>query len=126
MIDKTLRAYRFYCWLNVVWYVLIGSFGMGCFIFGGQLSIDIDGVSVERVTLLRNSGLILAIIGLVFGVGSVLLMRQRSTEKTWLFHFLNICLGITTCCLSPFCIWLAIRWNSKEIKDYFARAKFEL
>jgi hypothetical protein len=124
MHESTLKAYRFYVWLNVVWYLCVAGFGIFTIVMSNSLAANpIEGQELPT-DFLRGAGMLLIGISIVFGILAIGVLKQPVNEKTWMVHFVNICMGITTCCLAPFCIWMAIRWNSPEFRESL-RAKQE-
>jgi uncharacterized protein YacL len=123
MHDQILKAYRIYCWINVVWYcgiVFLGSFSLALY----QM-VDLD-LPRESIIQLNISSILTIALGFVFGIVTIRMMRQPITYKNWVWHYVNICLGITTCCLAPYCLWLAMRWNDKEFRNSLGTEGFQL
>ena len=123
-MDKTLRHYRIYCWLNMAWYAFL------CFIgFAGLLlarAADPEVLPVESRGTFQMASLALVVMGVVFGLANYSLMRQPRTQQAYLAHLINICLGISTCILAPYCIWLGLQWQKPEVKAYFDKQDFSL
>lgn len=123
-MDKTLQHYRIYCWLNMAWY------GFLCFIgFTGLFlsrTADSEVLPPESRNVFQVACFSLVGMGVCFGLANLSLIRQPKSPKSHLAHFINICLGISTCVLAPYCIWLALRWQSPEVKAYFDQPEFKL
>ena len=125
MIERALKQYRLYCYINLAWYALliVLCIGMALFLRGG--TPDPDTLPAEQVPAIRNTLIGMAAYGWIFFAATLFMMKPVRTHKWWLGAFINVCLGVSTCCLAPFCIPLAIKWNSKEVKDYFEKHTFE-
>lgn len=120
--QKILRLYDFYVWLNLVWYGLI--FLLGVLAIRVQLPPDDFDELAQRT--LRICGGVFCLIGVIFFGISMKLKSPERTKAGWMIAFINICLGISTCILAPFCIFLAMKWNQVEFRDEFIRETFEL
>lgn len=126
MVDLALKQYRFYCFINLAWYaifILLCIFSLFILKTG---SPNPEILPEEQVSTFRVILLGAAIYGWIFFAVTMFLMKPVRSHKWWLGAYINICLGITTCCLAPLCIPMAIKWNSKEVKDYFSSQPFEL
>ena len=123
-MDKTLKHYRFYSWLNMAWYAFLCLLGFTGLFFAR--TADPVALPPESRDVFQKACFALVVMGVVLGLGNLSLMRMPKTPKSHLAHFINICLGISTCVLAPYCIWLAIRWQSPEVKSYFDQPEFML
>ncbi len=45
----------------------------------------------------------------------------RPTPRTWVFHLVLICVGLTSACCLPVCIPLLVFWIKPETKAFFGR-----
>lgn len=79
---------------------------------------DLD-IPPDQMTLMGRTFVFMAVYSWVMFVAVLYLMKPVRTMKWWTGAFINICLGVTTCCLAPFCIPVAINWNREEVKKYF-------
>lgn len=126
MVERALKQYRIYCFINLAWYALliILCIGMSLFLKSGTPNPDVlpdDQIPSFRATLVG-----MAIYGWIFFALTLFLMKPVRTHKWWLGAFINILLGVSTCCLAPLCIPMALRWNSKEVREYFNHHSFEI
>jgi hypothetical protein len=123
-MDKTLQHYRIYCYLNLAWYAFLCFLGFtGLFL---ARSADPEVLPPESRGVFQLACFGLVVMGVGFGLANLSLMRQPKNPKAHLAHFVNICLGISTCLLAPYCIWLAIRWQKPEVKALFDQQDFKL
>jgi hypothetical protein len=83
-------------------------------------------LSQDQIPGLKGVLIGMAVYGWIFFTLTLVYMKPVRTSKWWLGALINICCGISTCILTPFCIQLALKWNSKEVKDYFSHHSFEL
>lgn len=126
MVEQALKRYRLYCFVNLAWYALLILL---CITFvlllkGGSPNPEI--LPEDQVASMRWTLIFMLVYSWVFFVITLYLMKPVRTAKWWMGALINICLGISTCCLAPLCIPMAIQWNSKEVKDYFQPRSFEL
>ena len=126
MVERALKQYRFYCFINLAWYALLIVLCIGSLMYLKQGSPNPDTIPEDQVSTLRITFIGMGAYAWVFFLVTYFLMKPVRTSKWWLGAFINICLGITTCCLAPICIPMAIQWNSEEVKDYFNKQSFEL
>jgi hypothetical protein len=80
----------------------------------------------DQIPMFRWALIGMAAYGWTFFALTIFLMKPVRNNKWWLGAFINICLGVTTCCLAPYCLPLAINWNSKEVKNYFDPQSFDI
>ena len=123
-MEKTLKHYQIYCWLNCAWYGFLCFWG-----FAGLAlarTADSEALPEDSRGIFQAASFVLVVMGVGFGLANLSLMRQPKTPKAHLAHFINICIGISTCLLAPYCIWLAIRWQSPDVKAYFDQQEFKL
>jgi hypothetical protein len=80
----------------------------------------------DQISNLRLTFFGTAVYGWIFFTVTLFMIKPVRNRRWWLGAFINICVGISTCCLAPFCIPLAIKWNSPDVRDYFNRQSFEL
>jgi hypothetical protein len=85
-----------------------------------------DVIPDDQIPMLCGTLIGMAAYGWIFFVVTLFLMKPVRSHKWWLGAFINICLGVSTCCLAPICIPMAIKWNSQEVKDYFTKPSFEV
>jgi hypothetical protein len=121
-IERNLRFYDFYIWLNLVWYVCILFLGVSAI----RVQLPPEEFPPAVVATMRGGGFILCLIGIVCFILSLKLKNPERTKSGWTIAFMNICFGISTCILAPFCIFLALEWNREEFKREFIQEKFEL
>ena len=126
MVERTLKLYRIYCYINLIWYALLSLGSITMVLFLRMTSIDLSQVPADQMTLLNNSLIFLAIVSWIFFATTLSVMKPVRTRKWWLGGFMNICLGVTTCCLAPFCLPLAFMWNAPEFKAHFNPASFDV
>ena len=123
-MEKTLQHYQIYCWINTAWY------GFLCFLGFAGLALartaDPDVLPSESQGVFQFACFALVVMGVGFGLANLSLMRQPKTPKAHRAHFINICLGISTCLLAPYCVWLAIQWQKPEVKAHFDQQDFSL
>ena len=125
MVERALKQYRIYCFINLAWYALVILLGITMVLVLKNGTPNPETIPEEQIGSLRVVSACLAGYGWIFFLLTVFLMKPVRTSKWWLGAFLNICFGISTCCLAPLCIPMAISWNSKEVKDYFSKPSFE-
>ena len=123
-MQQTLKLYRAYCILNVIWYVVVGGLGVAGILLAK--SADPELLPPDQGQILRLCGIILILIAVVFGTATVKLMQLPRTPTTYTAHFVNICLGLTTCLLTPLCLYLAIQWQKPELRAHFEQESFKL
>ena len=114
--------YRAYCWLNVVWYAVILVLG----VFSVRLAKANAADLGEQASILISSGYLLMALGIVFGAFALWFLTVPLKKTPHIAHMVNICLGISTCCLAPFCIYLALQWQKPEVLEFFQRQDFDL
>lgn len=119
MIEKTLRLYRFYCYLNLIWYAALTLFSITTILVLKKGDFPGEVIDKDQSTMLLKLLFMMLIMSWVFFAITLTMMKPVRTRKWWIGGSMNIYLGITTCCLAPFCIPLAIKWNAQEFKDYF-------
>ena len=120
-LQRTLRLYKVYIGLNLLWYTLIFILGVISF----QIVLDPNDLAYAD-GVLKVSGVILILIGALFFLLTLLTSKPKRNQAGWMTAFINICLGITSCLLTPFCIYLAIQWNHPEFKSEFLQQEFQL
>lgn len=121
-LQRTLRLYQVYIGLNLIWYALIFILGVISF----QIVLPQDPELANADGVLKVSGVILILIGALFFLLTLLTSKPKLNQAGWMTAFINICLGITSCILTPFCIYLAIQWNHPEFKSEFLQQEFQL
>ena len=126
MVERVLKQYRIYCYINLAWYALLILLCITSVLTIKSGTPNPDILPEDQIPMIRGTLVGLAIYGWIFFVLTLFLMKPVRSSKWWLGAFINICLGVSTCCLAPFCIPMAIRWNSKEVKDYFNQQSFEI
>jgi hypothetical protein len=126
MVERAIKQYRVYCYINLAWYALliILCIGMAIALKDGNPAPDV--LPEDQIPTLRGTMVGMAIYGWIFFALTLFLMKPVRTTKWWMGSFINICLGVSTCFLAPFCIPMAIRWNSKEVRDHFNQQSFEI
>lgn len=126
MVERTLKLYRIYCYVNLIWYGVTSLGSITLVLFLRQTTLDLSALPPEQLTLLNGLLVFLAAVCWIFFALTLGVMKPSRTKKWWLGGFLNICLGISTCCLAPLCIPLAIMWSNPDFKRYFEPASFDL
>ena len=56
-------------------------------------------------------------LAILYGAAIVLPPRPW----TWIYGFVPICIGMTSCCILPFSIALIVFWIKPETRHYFGR-----
>lgn len=108
----------------MAWYAFLCFLGFaGLFL---SRTADPEVLPPENRGVFQIASFALVVMGVVFGLTNLSLMRQPRSPKAHLAHFVNICLGISTCLLAPYCIWLAMRWQQPDLKAYFDQQDFKL
>lgn len=104
--------YRAYCAAMAVLY--FAWFAGGLLALGHPDAIDHAG-PVELVIL----GLTFTVFGLLGAYAAAPFLRR--TPRTWVFHLVLICIGMTSACCLPVCIPLLVFWIKPETKEFFGR-----
>jgi hypothetical protein len=74
-----------------------------------------DADSPEAV---RIQGVVLIVMGVgLFLLYAIAPFLPRS-KFAWIYGFVTIGIGLTSCCTLPFCIPLLIQWLKPEVKSY--------
>lgn len=121
-MTKILRFYDLYIWMNLVWYLLVLFIGVTAV----RIQLPAEDFTPPVIATMRVGGAMLIMIGVIcFGL-SLKLKNPERTKAGWTAAFINICFGISTCLLTPFCIFLALAWNREEFKAEFIQEKFQL
>ncbi|MBS1702521.1 MAG: hypothetical protein JST12_12720 [Armatimonadetes bacterium] len=89
-------------------------------------TVDLSQIPPDQIAMLRGSLIFLGIYSWILFAMNLAILKPQRTHKWWMGAFINICVGISTCCLAPLCIPLAIKWNSKEVREYFNPVSFDL
>lgn len=126
MVERALKQYRLYCFINLVWYALLILLCITMVLVLKNGSPNPDVIPEDQISTLRGVLVGFAAYAWVFFVVTLFLMKPVRTNKWWMGAFINICFGISTCILAPLCIPMAITWNSKEVKAYFNQQSFEI
>lgn len=84
--------------------------------------LEIDYVPIEMI---QPAGKAFLPVGILFGIGMIILPFLPKTPKMWQGHLLNIALGLTSCCLTPFCLYLMLRWLKPDVRQMFGIATEE-
>ena len=86
-MEKTLKHYQIYCWINTAWY------GFLCFLGFAGLALartaDPDVLPSESQGVFQFACFALVVMGVGFGLANLSLMRQPKTPKAHLAHFIN-------------------------------------
>ena len=113
---QVVTWYRVYCGLMTLLYI-------ACFVGGIFLAFSglLDGPAGPDAQALKIQGWILLVISVpltaLFAAGVVLPPRPW----TWIYGFVPICIGMTSCCILPFSIGLIVFWIKPDTKRYFGR-----
>lgn len=126
MVERALKQYRIYCFINLAWYALLILLCITMVLLIKNGSPNPDILPEDQIAGLKWFFIGMAVYGWIFFALTLMYMRPTRTMKWWLGAFLNICFGIGTCILAPFCIHLALKWNSKEVREYFSQHSFEI
>ena len=126
MVERALKQYRIYCIINLTWYALLILLCITMIVLlrGGSPAPDV--LLNDQIPSFRGTLIGMAVYAWIFFAVTLFVMKPVRTHKWWVGAMVNICIGISTICLAPLCIMMAIRWNSKEVKDYFNPSSFEV
>jgi len=113
-IADVLLAYRWYCYLSIGLSGLIALLATAGFVLGQYAPIK-----PEPATQLKNLSLFLFVISAGMIYFSLRVLKLPRNRTTYGAHLTNIAVGISTCVLAPFCIWLLLEWLKPEVKSYF-------
>lgn len=119
MVEQALKLYRIYCYLNLVWYALLILVSVTLVLFLRTGTVDLSAVSPDQIQTLYGSLIFLAAYSWVFFALTLFVMKPVRTSKWWVGAYFNIIVGAFSCCLVPLCFPLAVKWNSKEVREYF-------
>jgi len=121
---RALNGYRTYCWLNVSIYGLLLASGLGVAFLpapGGVETSDPELTDTGLVfaidpNAIRSLGIAVALAATVLVILAFLAMKRNRSETAYALHIANIAAGISSCLLTPFCVWLMKEWTRPEFK----------
>ncbi len=126
MVERALKQYRIYCFINLAWYALLIILCITMVLVLKNGTPDPEVLPQDQVASIRGTLVWLAAYAWIFFALTLFMMKPVRTTKWWLGAFINILLGVSTCCLAPLCLPMAVRWNSKEVREYFSNPSFEI
>jgi hypothetical protein len=71
------------------------------------------------VEALLIQGVLILAMGLFFLAACLIPLIFRPRPWLWVYDFVIICLGMTSCCCLPACVPLLLFWIKPEVKAYF-------
>ena len=100
--------YVCYCLAMALLYLLLTGMGLVTVAFGGVESSDSYVVGTIFIIFCLP-------FALLFGAAPFL----PPTKLAWIYGFVTIGLGLTSCCTLPICIPLLLQWIKPEVRAYF-------
>jgi hypothetical protein len=93
MIERALKQYRIYCFINLAWYALLIVLCIGSLIYLRQGNPSPEALSDDQLPALRTTFIGMAAYAWIFFLATYFLMKPVRSGKWWLGAYINICLG---------------------------------
>jgi cytochrome c biogenesis protein CcdA len=105
--------YAIYCAGMALLYLLCIALGVAFLAMPSEMLEDADSPEAVRI-----QGVVLIVMGVgLFLLYAIAPFLSRS-KFAWIYGFVTIGIGLTSCCTLPFCIPLLIQWLKPEVKSY--------
>ena len=116
-----VKWYRIYCFFMVLLYAAAMAGGASIVLFHSQLAAQITkgGTELNDVDLTARGIILMMMSILMFSVNLAAMFLPRR-PWAWVYHLVNIALGLTGCCFFV-TIPLLIFWLKPETQQYFGR-----
>jgi hypothetical protein len=105
--------YVIYCVCMALIYLLCLIAGIGMIV-----ASQVGDMTEEGAIVFIIQGIVFSGLGLVFLVFFAAAPFLPKTKFAWIYGFVTIGLGFTSCCTLPFCIALLIYWLKPDLKAY--------
>ena len=117
---ETLRpgvvtGFTCYAWLLVAMYGIVFVAGVFLAVAGGSSN---QSDAIQAVIF----GGILAVMGAVFATAFLVAIFKAPGPGLWVYRLVLICVGFTSICTLPFCIWMLVLWLRDDCKRFHGRA----
>ena len=109
------KWYLIYCGAMTALYVFVLVLGVGLFMFGDQLGAPRNQGAPEMTVM----GILYAVLGAVLALMYVAPFVLPRSKAAWIYGFITIGIGFTSCCTLPASIPLIIFWLKPETKAFF-------
>lgn len=110
-MPSTLKWFRLYCHALCGFYALAAAAGI--FFLVSPESIQGDPM------LIRVIGLLLMLLGLVYGAATWLAPRMPRRRGGWNYGLIVLLLSFTSVIFLPLGVLLLIRWHRPEVRDFY-------
>ena len=117
----TVAWYRAYCYFNL--FLNLASIAVGVWMSANKDQLGAGNLEFPPDTW-PLVGLLLVVVGIVFTIGSIVVLLLPNKPWAWTVHLINIALGLPSCTI-VFCVPLAISWLKPEVKHYYGADRQE-